>query len=307
VYVCLLLWHGSDNEQQQQQEPRGRGMGDKDGQQRQLQLQQQEPLAGVPTSTTHAHRRESVATVLSICACLHCCTHFSFAPICAGCCTHSVHSSAGAVAAANSAAARALRELTIELQPSSAMLAGAVHLGVLLSTLLAHARSAKVAGWSVPLVGTAEQHMGGEVTGGAAATPAAAAAQGSGAVDWRGKFMLHKLWPYWMQRNDDTTVTNDVTLNGFVLLTGPNMAGAMSSLCPPVICAADTVASVKDLVWHMLHIVCRGVQAEACRPDTSPPPDMYCCTTTCTAALCCTALTCGEALMGHMHHAAPPP
>uniref|UniRef100_A0A383W7S3 DNA mismatch repair proteins mutS family domain-containing protein n=1 Tax=Tetradesmus obliquus TaxID=3088 RepID=A0A383W7S3_TETOB len=46
----------------------------------------------------------------------------------------------------------------------------------------------------------------------------------------RGVFYLKGLWPFWMVGSDSSTIKNDVALDGFMLLTGPNMAGKSTVL-----------------------------------------------------------------------------
>jgi hypothetical protein len=97
-------------------------------------------------------------------------------------------------------------------------LAAALQLGILLTTLLAHSSAAHKAGWSVPLVGSLEQH---------GATAAVSSSSSSGPhAEHDGVLSLRGVWPYWMSGADPVTVKNDVHLDGFMLLTGPNMAGA---------------------------------------------------------------------------------
>lgn len=119
---------------------------------------------------------------------------------------------ADAVTAANNAAAAALRQLTQDLSGTAAELAAAMQLGVLLATLQEHSRAAKAAGWAVPLVGGNEQQE-------------AAASSSPPHPEHDGVLQLRGLWPYWMSGGDVSTVKNDVGLDGFMLLTGPNMAG----------------------------------------------------------------------------------
>lgn len=117
-----------------------------------------------------------------------------------------------AAEAANEAAAAALRQLSQDLSGTAAELAAAVQLGVLLVTLQEHSRAAKAAGWAVPLVGGKEQQ-------------AAGASSSQPHPEHDGVLQLRGLWPYWMSGSDVGTVKNDVQLDGFMLLTGPNMAG----------------------------------------------------------------------------------
>jgi hypothetical protein len=139
---------------------------------------------------------------------------------------------ADAATASNNAAAAALRQLTQDLSGTAAELAAAMQLGVLLATLQEHSRAAKAAGWAVPLVGGKEQQEAG-----ASSSPAH--------PEHDGVLQLRGLWPYWMSGGDVSTVTNDVGLDGFMLLTGPNMAGEEG----PVIWSSPV---------HMFRILCFG-------------------------------------------------
>jgi hypothetical protein len=87
-----------------------------------------------------------------------------------------------------------------------------MQLGVLLVTLQEHSRAATAANWAVPLVGGKEQQEAG--ASGSQAHP-----------EHDGVLQLRGLWPYWMSGGDIGAVRNDVGLDGFMLLTGPNMAG----------------------------------------------------------------------------------
>jgi hypothetical protein len=118
---------------------------------------------------------------------------------------------AATVAATNTAAIKALKALTKQLSAKREELAAAAQLGILLAALLDHSATARTAGWTLPLVGVAEQQQ--EATG-----------NGSGAFSVRG------LWPYWMPGSQPSTVKNDVALQGMMLLTGPNMAGKSTVL-----------------------------------------------------------------------------
>ena len=40
---------------------------------------------------------------------------------------------------------------------------------------------------------------------------------------------MKELWPFWMVGSDSSTIKNDVALDGFMLLTGPNMAGGAAA------------------------------------------------------------------------------
>ncbi|WIA17178.1 hypothetical protein OEZ85_014061 [Tetradesmus obliquus] len=139
-----------------------------------------------------------------------------------------------AVAAANAAATCALKELTKELAGSATQLAAAVQLGDLLNALLYHSRAATAAGWTVPYVGAQEQQQylqqqqkqqrrGGKQL-------AVKSASSSSSSSSRGAFYLKELWPFWMVGSDSSTIKNDVALDGFMLLTGPNMAGKSTVL-----------------------------------------------------------------------------
>jgi hypothetical protein len=119
---------------------------------------------------------------------------------------------ADAATAANEAAAAALRQLSQDLSGTAAELAAAMQLGVLLVTLQEHSRAATAAGWAVPLVGGKEQQEAG-----------ASSIQAHPELD--GVLQLQGLWPYWMSGGDVGNVKNNVGLDGFMLLTGPNMAG----------------------------------------------------------------------------------
>jgi hypothetical protein len=120
---------------------------------------------------------------------------------------------ADAATAANEAAAAALRQLSQDLSGTAAELAAAMQLGVLLVTIQEHSRAATAAGWSVPLVGGKEQQE------------ARASSSSRAHPEHDGVLQLRGLWPYWVSGGDVGTVRNDVGLDGFMLLTGPNMAG----------------------------------------------------------------------------------
>ncbi|WIA37431.1 hypothetical protein OEZ86_014355 [Tetradesmus obliquus] len=143
-----------------------------------------------------------------------------------------------AVAAANAAATKALKELTKELAGSATQLAAAVQLGDLLNALLCHSRAATAAGWTVPYVGAQEQQQylqqqqkqqrrGGKQL---ARKSASSSRSSSSSSSSRGAFYLKELWPFWMVGSDSSTIKNDVALDGFMLLTGPNMAGKSTVL-----------------------------------------------------------------------------
>lgn len=118
---------------------------------------------------------------------------------------------ADAVAAANSAAGQALRDLSAKLAVSQIELTAAVQLGILLQMLTDHAKAAKDAQWSLPAVGQQEQLQAGV---------------NAETVGDYGAFSLKDLHPYWMScLQGSGTVRNDVTLDGMMMLTGPNMAG----------------------------------------------------------------------------------
>lgn len=99
-------------------------------------------------------------------------------------------------------------------------LAAAMQLGILLTSLLEHSRAASRAGWSVPLVGSEEQHQAFGTT-----TSSSSSSCSNSHLAHVGVLKLSQLWPYWMSGSDPATVKNDVELSGFMLLTGPNMAG----------------------------------------------------------------------------------
>jgi hypothetical protein len=155
---------------------------------------------------------------------------------------------AGAVTNANAAATRRLKQLTQELAASSTQLAAAVQLSDLLTALLCHSRAATRAGWSVPYVGMQEQQqylqqqqqqgsreqVAQQDAGNSSSSSSSSkhggrkqvAQQDAGnSSSSRGDFYLKGLWPFWMVGSDSSTVKNDVALDGFMLLTGPNMAG----------------------------------------------------------------------------------
>lgn len=141
---------------------------------------------------------------------------------------------ADTAAEVNAAASAVLKQLAVDLSGLKAELAAAVQLGVLLTTLSEHSRAAKAAGWTVPLVGGKEQEAAG--IGSTEAHPAH-----DGVLDLRG------LWPYWMPGRDAGTVKNDARLDGFMLLTGPNMAGAWEEwaacMSAPLVCGAASEAA----------------------------------------------------------------
>uniref|UniRef100_A0A383VFR4 DNA mismatch repair proteins mutS family domain-containing protein n=1 Tax=Tetradesmus obliquus TaxID=3088 RepID=A0A383VFR4_TETOB len=141
-----------------------------------------------------------------------------------------------AVAAANAAATCALKELTKELAGSATQLAAAVQLGDLLNALLCHSRAATAAGWTVPYVGAQEQQQylqqqqKQQRRGGKQLAVKSASSSSSSSSSSRGAFYLKELWPFWMVGSDSSTIKNDVALDGFMLLTGPNMAGKSTVL-----------------------------------------------------------------------------
>jgi hypothetical protein len=113
-----------------------------------------------------------------------------------------------------------LKQLSVDLSVDKNALVAALQLRILLTTLWEHSRQARAAGWTVPLVGSSEQQA-----------PAATTSSSSrgGHPEHDGVFDLHGLWPYWMSGSDLATVKNDVGLEGFMLLTGPNLAGALQT------------------------------------------------------------------------------
>jgi hypothetical protein len=127
------------------------------------------------------------------------------------------------VAVANAAATRALKQLARELAGSVTLLAAAVQLSDVMTALLYHSRTVQASGWSVPYVGSQEQQgLGSLQESGTGQLQQQAAGYSSSS---RGRFMLKGLWPFWMVGADSSTIKNDVELDGFMLLTGPNMAG----------------------------------------------------------------------------------
>jgi hypothetical protein len=185
-----------------------------------------------------------------------------------------VYAAAAAVAEANAAATRALKQLAGKLAGSAMLLAAAVQLSDVMTALLYHSRAVRASGWSVPYVGLQEQQQylqkrqglgsGQQVSGTGqlqqqaagdtvsvsssssssrasssssgsrsstgqvqqqAAGDAASLSSSSSSSSSRGKFVVKDLWPFWMVGGDSSTIKNDVQLDGFMLLTGPNMAG----------------------------------------------------------------------------------
>jgi hypothetical protein len=151
---------------------------------------------------------------------------------------------AGAVAAANAAATRRLKQLTRELAASTTQLAAAVQLSDLLTALLYHSRAATAGGWSVPCVGLQEQQqylaqqqqqqqqqqLGSGQLPQQQGTRSSSDSDSDSDSSSRGLFQLQGLWPFWMVGSDSSTVKNDVALDGFMLLTGPNMAGEQAHM-----------------------------------------------------------------------------
>eukprot|EP00775_Hariotina_reticulata_P013292 gene13292-13422_t len=148
-----------------------------------------------------------------------------------------------AVANVNVAVTHQLAVLTEQLQQYRAELAAAVQLGIVTSSIVNHAQAARHAGWTVPLVGPGEQQQltagggdmdnsGSSTLGGSGSSSDARSSTVAGetvVVD-PGRFFLRGVWPYWMSCKASSTVSNDVTLQGFMLLTGPNMAGKSTVL-----------------------------------------------------------------------------
>lgn len=118
----------------------------------------------------------------------------------------------------------ALKNLSQQLAPLELELSAAVQLGILLQALYEHSAKAGDAGWSIPAVGREEQLEAG--------------VQFADDVDDQyGVLRLKSLQPYWMEKStakepvSDSVVYNDVELDGFMLLTGPNMAGKPLRFC----------------------------------------------------------------------------
>lgn len=145
----------------------------------------------------------------------------------------------GAASMANEAATAVLKALAEELSQDKVALAAALQLGILLSTLLEHSRTAKAAGWSLPLVGSKEQQEARQTTAAAAtttsSTPGGSSSSSVGHPEHDGVLKLSGLWPYWLSGNSPDTVKNDVELQGFMLLTGPNTAGGQCSAPSPAL------------------------------------------------------------------------
>jgi len=120
---------------------------------------------------------------------------------------------------ANDACDPIVKRVTVEVSPHREQLAAAVQLSTLMLALVEHCTVAQAAGWTVPLVGPEEQQAAAD------SSSSSHGSNGSSAADGRGVFRLRGLWPYWMEGSSAGTVENDVVLDGFMLLTGPNMAG----------------------------------------------------------------------------------
>jgi hypothetical protein len=142
--------------------------------------------------------------------------------------------SAEANAAVNRAANAVLKQLSVDLSVDKNALVAALQLGILLTTLWEHSRQARAAGWTVPLVGSGEQQAAAATT---TTTTSSSSSSRGGHPEHDGVFDLRGLWPYWMSGSDVATVKNDVGLGGFMLLTGPNMAGALRTFGGGVCCS----------------------------------------------------------------------
>jgi hypothetical protein len=150
---------------------------------------------------------------------------------------------------ANAAALRALKQLAGELSGNATKLAAAVQLSDLITALLYHSRTVRASCWSVPYVGVHEQQQylqqkqglssaqqvfgTGQLQQQAAgdsdcfsnSVSSSSSSSLGNSSSSRGQFALKDMWPFWMVGGDSSTIKNDVTLDGFMLLTGPNMAG----------------------------------------------------------------------------------
>jgi hypothetical protein len=171
---------------------------------------------------------------------------------------------------ANAAALRLLKQLAGELSGNATKLAAAVQLSDLITALLYHSRTVRASGWSVPYVGVHEQQqylqekqglgsaqqvsatgqLQQQAAGESDSSSSNSSSSSSSLTDSssRGQFALKEFWPFWMVGGDNSTIKNDVTLDGFILLTGPNMAG-------------------EHKLWHFLHIrlsVCLPVCLPVC-------------------------------------------
>ena len=144
------------------------------------------------------------------------------------------------MAAVNAAVSQQLAVLTEQLQQYRPELAAAVQFGIVASSIINHAQAARQAGWTVPLVGLDEQQAGGANDADSSSSSSSSTTKvdiesscnatsssrdGETAVKDPGRFFLRGVWPYWMSCKDVSTVSNDVQLEGLMLLTGPNMAG----------------------------------------------------------------------------------
>lgn len=117
------------------------------------------------------------------------------------------------MALANEAATEKLQQLAEQLHHTKLQIGAAVQLGILLGALYEHRVAADAAGWSVPEVGLHEQ-----MEAGIELSETDSTEQRYGVLKLKG------LKPYWLSP-EDMPVANDVHLQGFDLLTGPNMAG----------------------------------------------------------------------------------
>lgn len=144
----------------------------------------------------------------------------------------------GAATRANEAATAVLKALAVELSQDKVALAAALQLGIVLSALLEHSRTAKAAGWSLPLVGSKEQQEAQQTIAAAtttSSTPGDSSSSSVGHPERDGVLKLSGLWPYWLSGNSPDTVKNDVELQGFMLLTGPNTAGGQRAAGSPTL------------------------------------------------------------------------
>ena len=123
---------------------------------------------------------------------------------------------ADALADTNEAATQKLQELAQQLSHTKLQIGAAVQLGILLGALYEHRVAADAAGWSVPVVGRQEQLEAGFAL---SDTPDVCEQQ-------YGVMRLKGLKPYNLSpKGPVKPVSNDLHLQGFDLLTGPNMAG----------------------------------------------------------------------------------
>eukprot|EP00210_Caulerpa_lentillifera_P004045 g3858.t1 len=109
-----------------------------------------------------------------------------------------------------------LNALGEELKRERKLLIATCQFGLTLQALVQHSFEAQNKGWKLPNITNAVQ---------------------SDENRKNSTLQVHQMWPYWMQKEANSTVKNSLNLKDMVLLTGPNMGGKSTVMRSLVACA----------------------------------------------------------------------